>query len=369
MKVHTLTLILAAIALLVSCSVEQADVSQVSPSAKGKAYIEVTAAQPMTPETRMTYAEDGVTAKPGMTVKWSPHEKLAVASYSGVKGNVTLNTLSKNDYIESNNDVAATSATFAGTINNESTGALAGRYSFYYPVANASGYIYCNMVRYDYNEQKTALTSGMGNPDTMSDLDVLYTEQAANPADGIVLKRASSILRFVLKLPNGSQKISRIELSARTSVFYESLELTLGNDGTITPGYFFPRSIVKLDVTGDSEDGKERIITVYMLTPGQVDLSGQTVRVSAIAVGVSGRETIYSHVYTIPKGSTTLAEGETHSFASAEALTVENRWAGSNIYWDGEKTHFRPCRKQRPPILPRRLFQMGQPGGNIAGND
>jgi hypothetical protein len=327
MRASTFIAMSAAIALLASCAVEQ-DTPNIPQEKEGKTYLEVTATQPTTPATRMTYEEDDGTAtgSVGLIATWSPNERLAVASYSGEVGATTLNALSADDYL-TGGDEAAASTTFKGEIGKASTGAMAGRYNFYYPAPAASA-ISGNTVTYDYTKQRITLEDKGGNnfvgdPNSMSDLDVLYTERAVNPSDGITLKRLSSVLRFVLPLPEGAHAIKQIELSATYISFYEKIKLTFNNTGRVwVVGIGDEVNVIRLDVDGDAGTSA-RTITAYMLTPGDIVMpQGTELTVSAIAEdGATYSYTFSSYFAT---SYYVIESGKTYSFEPASPLAFES---------------------------------------------
>jgi hypothetical protein len=328
----------AAIALLASCSAEQPEAPSIPQQETDKVYLEVTATQPTTPQTRITYVGDGstdVANGEGINATWSASETLGVVSYSGT-GTVTPNLLS--EYLTGG--AAGTITTFAGNITDYSTGDKAGLYSFYRPVSGSkSG----NTVTYDYTQQTITLTAGVGDPNAMSSLDVLYTEAAAAPAGGITLKRASSIIRFVLKLPEGTPAVNRIELSASSAVFYEKLKLTFNADGTTTATCddADKAGSISVGVTGDAGTAA-RTITAYMLLPGVTDLSAVASLKVAAVTGEPGAETLYWCDYDtwFDNNDIQLVAEKTYTFAPSAPLKPNIVWAGSNIYWDGTKLTF-----------------------------
>jgi hypothetical protein len=275
----------------------------------------------------MTYTEDGQ-APVGMTAMWSANEVLAVASYSGEEGATTLNALSGNDRLFGG-DEAAVSTTFKGEIGRASTGALEGKFNFYYPLSFAIGEG-STTVTYDYTEQRITLedkgdNNFVGDPNAMSKYDVLYTEQAVNPSDGITLKRASAVLRFVLPLPAGAPAIRQIELSATNALFYEKIKLTFMNNGTVWLGGVSSEvNIIRLDVDGDADTSAGRTITAYMLTPGDIMIpQGTVMTVSAIAE--DGAAYSYSFSREFATASRMLESGKTYSFAPASPPTFAYR--------------------------------------------
>jgi hypothetical protein len=310
MKARTHFVMLAAIALLASCSTEQ---DAPTPQEEiGKVYLEVTAAQPATPETRMTYAENKVTPV-GMIATWSANEQLAVVSYSGT-GTVTPNILS--EHLTGGKE-AATSTTFAGDITAASTDDKAGEYNFYRPVVTEESTIgvidnTAHTVTYDYTKQ----TSAVNSPDGMSSLDVLYTSAAA-PVGSITLKRASTILRFVLTLPADAPAIKKVELVTESAVFYEKLQLTFAANGTaMAKGTGDRVNTISVEVTGDATSDAARSFTVYMLTPNNDDDEGITIPAESVwidAIGVDGK-TYRQYFSSLETSSHKLEAGKTYTF-------------------------------------------------------
>jgi hypothetical protein len=315
----------AAIALLASCSAEQTNTPNLLPTKEGKAYLEVAAIQPETSQTRITYAEDLSGTHPGMTAWWEPSEQLGVVSYVGDELPLP-NTVSATDYLTSNNTTRATQATFAGTIATASTGLLAGRYNFYYPVPDGTiGYASGSTVTYDYTGQSCTLdASGTGDPDTMSSLDVLYTEQAADPAAGITLKRASTMLRFDLPLPQGTRTIQDVQLIATANVFYQGMQLTFNVDalGSVTAQGVDPTNSISTTIYDDTDDSSARTLTVYMLTPGGATIP-QGSRLTVAATDVYGTTYTYSISDPFATAAVTLDAGKTYTFAPASPLSTD----------------------------------------------
>jgi hypothetical protein len=324
MKARTPFLMLAAIALLASCSTEQLETPNNPQEETGKVYLEVTAAQPATPETRMTYTEDDgkATGHVGMKVEWSGDELLGVASYSHADGGVMTPKL-LDETLEAGE--AGPSTIFAGTVESS----LADLYNFYYPAADGTIGVMdktAKTVTYDYTGQRTTLAQKgkteeyVGNPDAMSSLDVLYTTQAANPSAGIDLHRASAILRFDLTLPADAPAIETIYLNASSAVFYEKLTLTF-SDANITPTGVTPVSTIRLAVTDDDIPSGVPIRTIktYMLTPGGITIPAGTV-VTVSAAAADGTTYSYSFSSLATTGAT-LDAGKTYTFAPASPLS------------------------------------------------
>jgi hypothetical protein len=320
----------AAIALLASCSAEQTDEPNIPQEKGGKTYLEVTATQPTIPETRMTYTEDGQDPV-GMIATWSAGEKLAVASYSGEEGKTKANLLSADDYL-TGGDGAAASTTFKGEISRASTGALEGKYNFYYPLSTAVVDWYG--VTYDYTKQRITLEDKGGNnfvgdPNGMSQYDVLYTLDAVNPSGGITLYRLSSILRFVLPLPAGAPAIKQIEFSATSALFPEKIELSFAVEDRVKSHYKEAVNLIRLDVDGDVSTSAGRTITAYMLTPGNIAIpKGTVMTVSAIAN--DGAVYSYSFSRDFATESHVFRPGMTYSFAPASPLKLDSYRLSAN---------------------------------------
>jgi hypothetical protein len=360
MKARALFVMSAAIAALASCSSEEQALS--TPQEGKGVYLEVTATQPDTPETRMTYEESTGGAHVGMTSMWSPGEQLAVVSYN----DDVLHTLKSENghYLVSEEEEADNTMTFSGRVANEST---TGKYNFYYPVADGTiGVIdeRINRVTFDYTGQTTTLThkgSGqwVGDPDEMSSRDVMFTWEAADPADPITLSRGSAILRFVLKLPQGAPPITDIYLSATKEMFPTELELNFSDmDGTLISRSSYVNTI-HLGVEGDATDNSARTITAYMLTP-EIWWNHDLVKISAVHKDeTGGEETVYSRLYTDNLTDEALINyGSTYTFAPADELG-EDRFAGSNVYWDGKKLTFDPPYEMRHAAAQGVYFRWG----------
>jgi hypothetical protein len=354
MKARTHFVMLAAIALLASCSTEQMETPSIPQEETGKVYLEVTAAQPATPQTRMTYAGDestDATNGEGITATWSLGDKLAVVSYSGEY------MMSPTPYLLNEPLAAQTAgnpATFTGTITTPSTDGMTGLYSFYYPAVDEDDDIgvidpEANTVTYDYTLQTNTLTTTdegatyVADPNDMSRFDVLCTNYVVdNLSLGISLTRASSIIRFVLTLPANAPAINSISLTANQDIFYQKLQLEVGKilGGIFPSGQGNPAKSLSLKVTGDKTSTSARTITAYMLIPYDANTSTATsVKVSAISGDRSkGEATVYSYDYKdyFKTNSQNLFSEYTYTFTTK--LTKEEVvWAGSNIYWDSKE--------------------------------
>jgi hypothetical protein len=332
MKARTFFSVSAAIALLASCTAEQ--VENAPQEKGGKVYLEVTAAQPSTPETRLAYTENTGGTHVGMTAAWEASEQLGVISYSGTaaEGDFAASAPSATTNILTGGAAGGLSTTFTGDVT-ASIGLYEGKYNFYRPVHTEGSTISTlgsNYIEYDYTGQCNTLeeinaTTYVGDPAALSDYDVLYTSSPENPTEGgITLIRRSAILRFVLTLPAGAPAIDRIELSASAAVFYEKLKLTFNNIGNVLFSNSSQVNTIGLDVSGDNTDGNARTITAYMLTPSGSGLNAitipmGTVTVSAIAADGTTYAKELEHFKTDPA---TLVRGETYSFVATLALVT-----------------------------------------------
>jgi hypothetical protein len=182
------------------------------------------------------------------------------------------------------------------------------------------------------------MKNGIAYTDGMWKYDVMYTETAVDPADGITLKRASAMLRFQVTLPAGAPEIDNIYLSATDPVFYERLQLIFGDATAGTASVSLqgldPVNTISLDVIHDVASESARTITAYMMTPAVSDFTGLLVKVSAVAAD----GTTYSYIYNLfaddaVASNNNLNEGYAYTFAPAATLE-HDKWAGSNIYWD-----------------------------------
>jgi hypothetical protein len=321
MKARTFVVVSAAIALLASCSAEPLKTS-VAPATAGEetVYLKVTARRSATPQTRMTYTEDGHPVTPGMNITWSAGDKLGVVSYRDMISIV----LPSYGVLGGTSGAGTTTMTFEGQLT-ASTGTLAGKHNFFYPAYEDGHELIANnglAVTFDYTKQKGA----MGSTDELTKIDVMYNTTGALDPDeeDIELTHASALLRFVLQLPDGTPPIERVELSATEEVFYEKLHLITDYEGDILAEGEDKVRAIGLDVTDDPEAPNERTITLYMLTPGDVTLpQGTKVTVSAIA----DDKRSYSQTFAgfTATGDYRLAAGLTYSFVPASPLVFAGR--------------------------------------------
>jgi hypothetical protein len=320
MKV-TLFMPAVAIALLASCSAEQANTPAPSPKETTRVYMEVTAARPVTTSaTRTAYAEDGKTDAPGLTATWSTGDKLGVMPFND-DDNLFPST---DDYLVAQGDGGEATMTFAGT----STESTTGQYRFYHPLPDGPiGTIDGIGVTYYLTGQTCNLLDATAE---LGKRDVFYNEKPVNPAnDPIQLVRVSAVLRFELKLPQGAGEIQRIELRSTKNSLPTTIELTnLGVDVRIGGGG--KSGTLTLGVTGDKTDGSKRTIIAYMTTAYFVISTNDVITVRAIA-----DDAVYSHTFAL-EDDLHINSGQVHTFAPEAELVKEKvtAWAGSNIYWD-----------------------------------
>jgi hypothetical protein len=344
MKARTTLWMSAAIALLASCSADRlTDAPPAPETGAGRVHMKVTVGQETTSHTRIVYGEDG-SDPVGMTAQWSTTgEYLGVISYKGETGDVGVNRFdNETDMLQGTyNPEKPEWMTFEG-YPQASTGVLEGKYSFFHLSMEGfmAGHLELDVdtMKFHFENQLCELEevggNRVGSPDNLNKCDVLYTEKAIDPnRENIVLKRGSVILRFVLTLPAGTPVIDHLELRASAPVFYEQLNLKseFDEEGTAFLESVKPTSSLRLNLKGDGGTAA-RTITAYMVTAPGADLSGQRVRVSAVATD----KTIYSYTYThVFTGADRFESGKTYTF-SATLAKDEERWAASNIYWDAQ---------------------------------
>jgi Ni/Co efflux regulator RcnB len=345
MKRHLIIVLAAAIALLASCSAEQADTPNPTHEDSAKrAYLEVTAAQPVPPrDTRTAYKEDGNKDAPGLKVTWKKGDKLGVAAYQF--GNYA-GTLYKDEYLTAQDDNDDDNATtkFAGNVNNMSDN---GKYIFYHPAIDGE------IIRYFYNDALTDIKCDftgqkvyLSNPlAELAKRDVLYTPQPVDPTGNtITLQRTVAALRFELKLPDGTPAIQSIGIHATSKLFPKTMYLTFNKKTEeINKGKFvevFIRDLdnsLTLEVTDDPKAPAERTIIAYMMMPVGTNpisiTSDNTITVTA--TDKDGKT--YLRIFN--PFDLDILPGHTYTFAPTNPLDID-RWASSNIYWDGEKLTF-----------------------------
>jgi hypothetical protein len=305
---------------------------------KGKVSLSVAARQAeITPSTRLAYddPDDG-----SMTVTWSStpaNEKLGVVSYDGTNFPAIVDTdvLTGTDYNGEDDTME-----FDGTVTTPSSGTMAGKYSFYYPTApNTALAIEDNTVTLSTASQasaRTAPTSGLAM------YDLMYTAAAEDPSDGVTLQHACALLRFKLPLPStGVNSPQRIYLSAWKPVFATSVTLSFNASGNATLSYDEDERVSTINCSLVGYDGPQTAITAYMMTPAVADFTGLLCKVSV----VNGGGNVYSYVCNLTANDDktaadgNLSSGKVYTFAPSEPLQLD-RWATSNVYWDGTKLTF-----------------------------
>jgi hypothetical protein len=290
-----------------------------------------------TPSTRITYTEDGNT-NVGMTLQWGAKEKLGTVHYDGTNAP----TINAADVLTGQNEEAVASATFEGEVTASSGERMQGRYSFYYPTTalNSALTVSGNTVTLNTTGQKNKLSSHVSTAENLGKYDLMYTEELVDPKTGTVtLTHACALLRLVLPVPAEAKEIWYVRISAWEPVFAESVTLSFnkGGTGTTASGGTLV-STLETEVTGDVK-GAARTITVYIMTPAVTNFDGLLCKVSV----EDEDENIYSYVHNLSASGSNkdggLNGGEVYTFKPASYLQLD-RWAGSNIYWDGTKLDF-----------------------------
>jgi hypothetical protein len=302
-----------------------------------KVTLTVTATQgTRTPDTRLLYTDPNNGT--GITVNWGTSEKLGVVNYDGVN----VPTISQsNPTLAGTSDGNSNTMNFTGVVN-ASSGTMEGKYNFYYPYAlgvnttfgtdDSGAYIAMN-----YSAQQCDLD----HPSSyMSDRSLMYTTTAVNPSEGITLKHAAALLRFKLTLPEGAGTAHALYLNTWKPIFKTDAYLYYDEKGEVTLEYKNETSSFSLDLIGDTETG-EHTITAYMLLPAVEDFTGLLCKVSVWS-GSGGNSGYYSYVYNLTEDDSktnndALLPEKVYTFT---ATLKEDKWAGSNIYWDGEKLTF-----------------------------
>jgi hypothetical protein len=169
--------------------------------------------------------------------------------------------------------------------------------------------------------------------------NLLYTPKAVDPSKGgITLTHACALLRFVLKLPADAPVMNKLYISTwEQKLPYPAVELlfNFGSDDAAGARALGTTNTLSLSLSGDQQSNVERTITAYMMVPAVSDFSGLLCKVSLVN-STSGAT--YSYVYNLTKTTASAANGNfkggtVYTFEPSAALQ-EDKWAGSNIYWD-----------------------------------
>jgi uncharacterized protein (TIGR02145 family) len=293
-----------------------------------------------TPDTRLLYTDpdDGT----GITVNWGTSEELGVVSY--VDGEVY--TLSYTDPVLSGtSDGKSNTMTFSGTGITESNGDMAGKYNFYYPTAQnslalaLSGGGGKSYVDFNYNDYGFAQSCDLSKPTAnLSAFNLMYTEEAVDPSEGITLKHACALLRFKLTLPPAASKATKLTISAWNYAFSRMATITYDATGKATVAPYGTTYSYDLSLTNDPWESGEHLVTAYMLIPGTNDFTGLLCKVSV--VDDAGK--VFSYVYNLTEGDSDetndkLLPEKVYTFTAA---LKEDPWADSNVYQESGNPFF-----------------------------
>jgi hypothetical protein len=275
------------------------------------------------PDTRLVYtpSDDGKS----MDVKWGVDETLGVVTYDG-------SNLGNEEHLTSTNTEAAASATFTGTASASSNG----KYNFYYypPVSSASATISDNTITMDMSHQGYYFDNS-----SLTYYNLMYTKQAVDPStETVELYHAFALIRLVLTLPAEAVSIDSIALSTWEPVFPTKAKLTYDAAGGAVLTYEGSTDRLTIITPEDYSSGT-RTINAYMMVPEVKEFTGQLCKVTVTDKNMN----TFSYVYNLT-GNTdkTAAVGNItpQKLYTFTATLKEDRWAGSNIYWDGTKLTF-----------------------------
>jgi hypothetical protein len=248
--------------------------------------------------------------------------------------------------LTSTNKEAATSATFTGTASASTDN----KYNFYYPVAEmGAAYISGDNTITIYVD---AQSYSLNNSRLPAAYNLMYTKQAVDPStDTVELYHAFALIRLVLTLPAEAGDIDNIFLSTWEPVFPTKAKLTYDSKGGAALTYEGSTDRLFLQFTSDDGSGVtngdgSRTINAYMMVPEVKDFTGQLCKVTVI----NGDDNCFSYVYNLtgntdPEAATgNITPQKLYTFT---ATLKEDRWAGSNIYWDeaNQKFAFDPTYK------------------------
>jgi hypothetical protein len=230
-----------------------------------------------------------------------------------------------------------------------------GTYFFYYPAQDMSGPSfssdYLDILTLSLDNQSNTLTwkdvegvpNGVASTEDLWKYNLLYTPTAVDPSEGgITLTHACALLRFVLKLPANAPVVDKLYISTWDNKLpYPAVNLWFYGNGTASAFSNGTTNTLSLTLNGDEQKSEVRTITAYMMIPAVSDYSGQLCKVSL--VNSSTNET-YSYVYNLTGTKATDAKGNfkggtVYTFAPSAPLQ-EDKWASSNIYWDGSRLAF-----------------------------
>jgi hypothetical protein len=295
--------------------------------------------------TRMNYEEapDATTGAMGMTLTWSAGDLLGVEPANAVNVWFTPESLTG-----APEDADKNTMSFTGSVTENADN---GTYFFYYPAQSMSGPSfssdYLDRLSLSLANQSNTLTwtgaNGVASTEDLWKYNLLYTPKAVNPSEGgITLTHACALLRFVLKLPADAPVVDKLYISTwEYKLPSTTLRLTFNDDGTAGTSSSTATTL-SLSLSGDEKKNEVRTITAYMMVPAVSDFSGQLCKVSLVDSSTGGKT--YSYIYNLTSTKATAANGNfkagtVYTFAPSDPLQ-EDKWAGSNIYWDNSKLVF-----------------------------
>ncbi|MDR1004066.1 MAG: hypothetical protein LBL97_03550 [Prevotellaceae bacterium] len=293
-------------------------------------------------ETRTTYT-DGYTpdnpANDGMGVTWKNDTEYIGAVYytdmtptggSEYEGEFMA-------YAFSGTGTGTKSMDFTGTIP-ASTGALADKYSYYYP----SGEFETWNISKVYNLSSNATQTGNGNTEHLAASDVMYTPQAVvgtvSRTNTFTFEHAAALLRFDLTLPEAATITNvAIYASGNAAPFFRDVTLTFNSDatGTITPSGTTPTGMFVLNISGAAESNT---LKAYLMVPPVTDFANTSL--TLVAYAADGKR-YQADIPTDGGGGYEFEGGKTYTFVrNFTASSPAPVFAGSNIYWDGTRLTF-----------------------------
>ncbi|MDR0989673.1 MAG: hypothetical protein LBM06_09505 [Prevotellaceae bacterium] len=329
--------LMAAALMLPACS--SGDEPQLNPDEK--VLVTFTASKPSADDatTRTVYGVVEGTTDDIITVDWN--------------SDATTETLGMVALKEGNMIVGASSVqgtSFTGTSLNLAGYAAAGAdaYTFYYPYKNdyTGAWVISSInagaplqsISFNQSDQ-VSIANELSN---LSDYDVMYIDEPVTDGSTFVLKHACAALYFNLTLPNNAPAIDNITLSASEPVFKTYVTINYGSDGKVTSvipdGDALSTLTLKItgDVAGTGDGTGTRSLKAYMTVPPQADpgdFYGKLIKVSANTAGNAQTYSKIINLYDTSIASSTdkLESGKCYSFYS---ILTEDKFAGSNIYWD-----------------------------------
>jgi hypothetical protein len=251
-------------------------------------------------------------AKDGIEVTWNNGEEtIGAVYYTGTTPDGYDNDKSVN-YSFSGDGSGTKSMSFIGTIP-ASTGTLADKYSFYYPIRNMFG-AWSTPSPYDFSNQ---MQNGDGSTAHLKDFDVMYTPRAVTATTGgtsdpFTFVHAAALLRFDFTLPEDAT-ITSVRIRNSDKPFYSMLRLTFNDDaeGSITPSGYSVTNTLTLAIEGDTYDNKLR---AYMMIPPTDLIIGKTLNIFA-----STDSKVYTTTATIPSDAEGFVAGKTYTFVRTAA--------------------------------------------------